>query len=88
MSEIKQGMARMNLDLKRGLYARFIRAFPHGTRSDIQRTLIKMAVEAVEESGSLMIGALLSGEVGICYKPKSVPSAIDAKRGEDGKDEG
>lgn len=64
------GTTRINLDLDRELYVRYINTFPHGVKSQVLRNLIEMAVDAVDEVGPLMIGAIITGSLTLAYKPK------------------
>ena len=69
MAETRPGVTRINLDMPDELYARWSHAFEHGIRSQVHRRLIALACDAVETSGSLMIGAILTGELTLVYAP-------------------
>jgi len=78
MAEQKAGTTRINLDMTQELYARHSHAFPHGVRSEVLRKLIELACDAVESGGSLMLGAILSGELSLVYEPPSEALKSDA----------
>lgn len=55
----------VNTDLKKR-----IQCIPWGNQGAIMRNLMTACVVAIEENGSIMLGALLSGEFKLVYEPK------------------
>ena len=77
----REGYTAFRVDLNEEQYSRFAKNFPVGFRMEAVRKLIEMACTSVEDSGSLMLGAILSGELSLVYEPRPIqtlkPSEVE-----------
>ena len=71
---------RINVDLDRELYKRWIKCFPWGTRSEAIRSLIELGCASVENGGAVMLGAILSKELSLNYNPKDSVEKFNGAR--------
>ena len=61
-TETKTKPKRITLILEDSLYEDLSSRVPHGYRRHIMAKLIRLALDAIQRDGDIMIGALMSGE--------------------------
>ncbi len=74
----KKDVARINFEIDKTLFDRLQTALPWGFRTNLLRILLEKVADASEKHGEIMIGAFLSGEYTIEYRPAEAVQAPDA----------
>lgn len=54
--------SRVTVIMNRDVYERLYASVPRGYRQDILNPVIELVVEAIEEQGKVVIGAILAGK--------------------------
>lgn len=67
-------LKRITIQLDPELYKDLKRVVEHGYRRHILASLIRMAVNAVETEGEMMIGALMSGKFKVVMHDENRPN--------------
>ena len=65
-------IVRIGVDVEQDLHHRFRMAVPWGSRSEVYRFIVQIIVEAIEEGGPAMLGALLSHKVKLALDTSQV----------------
>lgn len=69
MSNEEDYMVRVNFELESSVNRRLQRSVQWGTKGPCLRILATKLVEAVEQHGQVMVGAVLDGNFELVYKP-------------------
>lgn len=67
-------LKRITIQLDPALFEDLRRVVEHGYRRHILAALIRMAVNAIESEGDMMIGALMSGKFKVVRDEESRPN--------------
>lgn len=66
-------LKRITIQIKPAQYERLHNAIPHGYRRHLLSGLIDLALEAVEDKGEVMIGALMAGKFKLVWDDPERP---------------
>lgn len=72
---------RMNFEVPETLFKRAQACLPWGMRANTVRVLLEVVVRAVETEGTMILGALLSGDYKIVYDPQTSVQKLNASTG-------
>lgn len=61
---------RINFDVDKKLFDRMDKSIPWGVRAQVFRQLAERMVDAAEDKGAMIYGAILDGQFSIKYEPR------------------
>lgn len=70
---MNQELKRITVQVEPELYTRLNRVVQHGFRRHLMAGLIKLALDAIEERGEVMIGALVAGKFKLVWDEEDSP---------------
>ncbi len=59
--------AHIHFHVDRSLHSRALRCIPWGTRTEMFCRVLEMIIEAIENHGVVMVGAVISGQMKLIY---------------------
>lgn len=72
-TSMTEDLKRITIQLKPELYDRLHAHVPHGYRRHVLGELIRLATNAIEERGEVMIGALMGGKFKLVWDDADRP---------------